>query len=332
MTQPNAPETSFMNPEQPWETREFPTAQADALEDRLRQAVAPTPNLDSARQGKPIVRMVVDEKPKIEVEPPPVTPMETEDSFSLDLPSRFAYYDFKDLYCKPLKLPQLAKIAKAHETRDLQVQVEAISSLLSTQNGRTNIAFDLTMADYVATLYWLRMVSYPKQQIRHVSQCMNEAHLAEVKAGTKPPESLRIETVVFKADLKTRYLDSIPDPSEYSMEVDGVTIPFGPETLRDTLQFMSHPEWQDEEFQFKSRIAAVIKLEKATGKVWTWDQKIKFVDTYVTPYDASKAMDFADMMDDYGIIETIQTHCKGCGSKGVSQLSADPLMFLQPKF
>ncbi len=313
------------------QTFAFPDNAADAIESRLRDVV--TPNIDRARREKPVIRRVDDEdRPVLKVTPPTVTPMDSADAFSLDLPSRFAYYDFKDLYARPLKVPHIAKIAKAHETRDLQMQVEAISSVLSTPGGHKNLAMQLTMADYVSVLYWLRMSSYPKAQIRHTSSCTNEKHLSDVAAGLKKQETLRIETVVLKSDMKTKYLDNIPDPEEYSVTVDGVLIPFGPETLGDTIEFLSHSDWADEEFQYKSRIAAVLKLDKATGRKWSWDQRIQFVDEYMTPYDAVKALEFADMMDDYGVIESVKTHCKGCGSEGVSTLSADPLMFLQPKF
>ncbi len=311
---------------------EFPTEQQDAMEAALRSHIDPQP-LDRARRAKPIVRMVDDEgRPTIKTEQPLVTPMATADSFSVDLPSRFAYYPFKDLYAKPLRVPHLAKMAKAHETGDLQMQVEAISTVLSTPDNHKNIAFQLTMADYTAVLYWLRMTSFNKQQIRHTSTCTNEQHIADVNANLKPLDSLKIETVVLKSDLKTKYLDFVPDSAEYSIELDGVTIPFGPEALGDTIAFLSHPKWTDEEFQYKSRIAAIIKLEQATNKVWTWDQRIQFVDEYLTTDQAVKALEFADLMDDYGVIETVETFCKGCGSKGVSRLTCDPLTFLQPKF
>ncbi len=331
---PNTDHTFVLAPEQMTDNTQtfaFPEHAADAIEARLRGVV--TPNIDRARREKPLVRMVDEnDRPMIKVEAPTVTPKTSADQYSLDLPSRFSYYDFKDVYGTPLRVPHIAKIAKAHETRDLQMQVEAVSSVLSTPGGDKNIAMQLTMADYVSVLYWLRMVSYPKQQMRHYSRCDNEQHLADVEAGRKTQESLKIETVVLASDMKTKYLDNIPDPEEYSVTVDGILIPFGPETLGDTIEFLSHAHWADEEFQYKSRIAAVLKLEKATGRKWTWDQRIQFVDEFMTPYDAVKALEFADIMDDYGVIETIETQCKGCGSKGVSQLSADPLMFLQPRF
>lgn len=305
---------------------------ADAVDDALRK-LTDEPSFMARMGVKPTVRLVdEEERPRVVVSPQPATPVTSAEAISLDLPSRFFYYDFKDLYVKPMRTPQLAKLSKAHETGELQTQVEAISSLLSTPSGLTNIAMQLTMADYTAVLYWLRMSSFPKPQMRVTSTCKNEKHVQEVLAGKKDKASLEIQTIVHKTDLRTKYLEQAPDPNHYCKVIDGITIPFGPETLADTIQFLQHDLWTDEEFQFKSRIAAVLKLEKATGKVWTWDQKVQFVDEYMSIEDVLKAQEFADMMDDYGMIETVETKCAGCGSKGITEISCDPVSFLSPKF
>jgi hypothetical protein len=95
---------------------------------------------------------------------------------------------------------------------------------------------------------------------------------------------------------------------------------------------LNHDSWTDEEFQFKSRLASVIKLEQATGKPWTWDQRIRFVDEYLTPDNMLKIQEFQSLLDDYGVVETVETRCRGCGSKGVTTISCDPLSFLSPQF
>ena len=306
--------------------------EADNTDTAIRNAIesAAIEKVRAAR-NKPVVRIVNDE-PVVEVKQPPVTPTTHPESVSIDLPSRFHYYTFKDLYVRPIRLTQMAKLSKAHETGNLQTQVEAISSLLSTPSGETNLAMKLTMADYTAVLYWLRMSSFSKPQMRVRSVCSNEQHRKDVAEGKLEETSLNIETVVFKTDMRTAYLDEAPDPETYSIEVDGIRIPFGPETLGDTIQFLAHPDWTDEEVQYKSRIAAVVRLEEATGKPWTWAQRIQFVDEFMTPDMAIKALRFAEMMDDYGVVETVKTTCKGCGSVGVTTISIDPLTFLSPQF
>ena len=239
---------------------------------------------------------------------------------------------------RPLRIPQLAKIAKAHETGSLQIQAEAISSVLSTSSGdNTNLAFKLTMADYQAVLYHLRLSSFSKPQMRIKSHCNAAQHIADVQAGLKTKESLVIETIFTKSDLQMKYLEQVPDPEIYRLvfdEDDGTQsiVQLVPETLMDTVEFLDHPEWADEEFGYKSKIAAVLGLEKATGNHWTWDQRIKFVDEKLTPDQAILAMEFADMLDGYGVVETVETKCMGCGSKGVAHVTCDPLSFLSPKF
>lgn len=326
-----APQAQSNHPSEPAPHFTFPESAQDSIDAALRQHVEdPFP---SARRARPIVRMVEDDKPKIKTEMPTVTPIAEASGVSIDLPSKFHYYDFKDLYVRPMRVPQLAKISKAHETGDLQKQVEAISSLLSTSSGdSTNLAFRLTMADYMAVLYYLRMTSFSKPQMRVTSFCDKEDHEDKVKKGDLAKDTLKIETVVFKSDLRTIYLDNAPDPDYYSITVDGIKIPFGPETLADTIQFLDHKDWTDEEFQYKSRIAAVLKLDQATGRVWSWDQRIQFVDEYMDPESAVKAVEFGSLMDDYGIVETVETKCKGCGSKGVTTITCDPLSFLSPQF
>lgn len=319
-------------PHQPTSGFEFPDNAQDAIEQALRSEIDDAP-FPSARKPKPTVRIVEDDKPKVVVQAPSVTPMASAEAISIDLPSRFFYYDFKDLYVKPLRVPQMAKISKAHETGDLQTQVEAISSLLSTSTGdSTNLAMRLTMADYQAVLYWLRMNSFSKAQMRVTSTCTDKKHNEDVVAGKKPASSLEIQTVVLKSQLQTRYLEAAPDPEYYSITVDDIPIPFVPETLSDTIQFLAHPKWKDEEFQYKSRIAAVLGLDKATGREWNWDQRIQFVDEFMTPDMVVKAIEFADLMDGYGVVEAVETVCKGCGSKGVTTLTCDPISFLSPKF
>lgn len=309
----------------------FPESAQDAIDTALRKHVDEP--FQTARRAKPVVRIVEDEKPKIKTEMPTVTPKSEASGVSIDLPSKFHYYDFKDLYVRPMRVPQLAKISAAHDTGDLQKQVEAISSLLSTSSGdSTDLAFKLTMADYMAVLYYLRMTSFSKPQMRVTSFCDNEKHHAMIQEGKLDKDSLKIETVVMKTDLRTIYLDTAPDPDHYSLTVDGIKIPFGPETLADTIQFLNHKNWTEEEFQYKSRIAAVLKLDQATGRVWSWDQRVQFVDEYMGPEDAVKAIEFGAMMDDYGVVETVATTCKGCGSKGVTTITCDPLSFLSPQF
>jgi len=314
----------------------FPQDARDQIDQRLRESLGQQQPIRSVRPDKqpPLVRpsAVEDEPtPMLSVTPSPTTSVASPDAVSIDLPFRFHYYQFKDLYVKPMRTPQLAKMSKGHETSSLQTQAEAVSSLLFSPTGHEHLALSLTMADYQAVLYWLRLNSFSKPQMRVNSKCNNPAHIAQVKAGTKTLESLNIQTVVTESSLKTNYLDKVPDPEVYCLHIDGVTVNFRPETLRDTIQFLDHPEWADEEFQYKSRIAAVLGLDEATGRVWTWDQRIQFVDT-LTPDQSLLALEFADLIDGVGVVESATAKCQGCGSTEIITITCDPLSFLSPKF
>jgi hypothetical protein len=308
--------------------------QPQSIEELLSQHAAdPAPITPRPMSKPPIVRMGgAAEAPTVPVTQAPPTPMETADGISIDLPSRFHFYTFKDLYVKPLRTPQLAKFAKAHETGNLQTQVEAVSTLLSVPSGEANLAFRLTAADYAAVLYWLRLSSFPKPTMRVTSICENEKHHEAVRKGEKTQESLEIQTVVTRATMRTQYLETVPDPEYFHIMCDGIRIPLGPETMADTIDFLNHPMWADEEFGYKSKMVAVIKLDEATGHKWSWDQRIEFFDKYVELSDVVKINEFIELVDDYGVIETTETRCKGCGSKGITKISCDPLSFLSPQF
>jgi len=334
-----------VTPPTPTEGFSFPESAHDAIDRKLREAVdEPLRSVRPNRQPRVTPSLVEDDadapyptqpsqQPTVATVNPPTTPKTEPEGISIELPFKFHYYTFKDLYVKPMRVPQLAKMSKAHTTGSLQTQAEAISSLLSTSNSDDkDIAFKLTMADYTAVLYYLRLTSFSKPQMRITSTCDNPAHVQAVMAGEKPKNSLTVVTQFTKTDLKVNFLEQAPDPAYYNVVVDGVTIYFRPETLADTIQFLDHKDWADEAFQYKSRIAAVLGLEEATGKPWTWDQRIRFVDEVLTPDQALLAIEFADMLDTYGIVESVKTKCTGCGSEGVTQVTCDPLSFLSPKF
>ena len=334
----------------------FPEDKRDAFERNLRStAGAELPkSVRPERQRKPALVLTgssadptrppqgasvpAPELPRsVKVDLPQAIPMVSPDAISLDLPSRFYYYDFKDLYITPLRVTHLAKLAKAVELGSLQVQVEAISSVLTTTTGEKNIAFKLTAADYNAVLYWLRLTSFSKPTMGITSICKNPEHQAKVKAGVLPRESLQVHTSYTKSDLVYDYLDEAPNPERYSITIpdspENLTIALSPETMADTIAFLDHPDWVDAEFQYKSKIAATLgNLSKATGKSLTWDQRVQVVDTLLTTDQAVLCAEFAERMDAYGVRETVNAICKECGSADAVRVSVDPLSFSSPSF
>ncbi len=334
---------------QPSHTFSFPEDKRDAIERNLRATTEPKvlTSVRPERQKKPVVSLnSSSENPgqpaptpaaMIQVDLQPATPMTSPDAISIELPSRFHYYSFKDLYVKPLRVTHLAKLSKAVEQGSLQIQVEAISSVLETTSGEKDLAFKLTSADYNAVLYWLRLSSFSKPSMRVTSVCRNPEHHKMVKAGVKTVESLQVQTSFNKSDLKYDFLTEAPNPEIYKLtlkdEPEDLTFSLTPETMADTIAFLDHPDWANEEFQYKSKIASTLgNLGKITGKTMTWDQRIQIVDEMLDLDQATLCMEFVATMDLYGVRESVDIQCKECGWKGVERIACDPQTFLTPSF
>jgi hypothetical protein len=267
------------------------------------------------------------------------TPVSTADYVSLDLPSKFAYYPFKDLYIKPFRTPHLAKLAKADARNSLQLLAELVSSVLMTPSGDTNIAFKLSITDLNAVMYWLRMNSFAKHTISVKSECEGHEHREAVQKGTMDKESLIITTMFQETDINVRYLESMPDPEEYKIilrddKIGERVVRMRPETVADSIQFLDHPDFMDEELQYKTKILSVLDLPSAFPEInWTLDQKLAFYDEGILSMeDVMLAQKFGDLMDSIGIQEIVKTKCGKCGASGTALLSFDAASFLSPNF
>jgi hypothetical protein len=314
---------------QPTQGFEFPADKRDAVEALLKPGAQP--RLQSVRPERQVKMERVETVPVITPHP---TPIAEPEGISIDLPSRFHYYGFKDLYVKPFKAFHLAKLSKGNETGSLQIIAEACSSVLSTSTGETNVAFDLTMADFNYVLYWLRMNSFSKPQIRFSSECQDPAHLADVEAGKKDKESLIIHTTCTESDITINYLDSAPNPQTYSIMFEDQNLVLSPETLGDSIDFLDSPNWQDEEYQYIARIAAVLPkklvIDNNLVKLRLAD-RIKIAKE-LTADQAQLAFEFAELVDAYGVVEIVTTKCIGCGASGQVKIAVDAPSFLSPQF
>lgn len=317
-----------MNNTTPTPGFEFPSDARDVIEKQLRQSFQERQPLRSVRPDRqPQVVTPVEVTPTVPVKQANTTPIAEPEGISIDLPSRFFYYSFKDLYVRPFKLSHLAKVAKAHETSSMQTLAEVVSAVLSTPNGDTNIAFQLTMADFNAVLHWLRLNSFNKKQMRMTHQCANPNHIAQVEAGVKTPESLKVTTIYHSSDLKLNHLDNAPDPAVYQLNLPGYDTPVAlrPETVTDVVQFLDSPNWDDPEFQYKARVASVIGLPMPL------EDRILMLED-LDPDQALLALEFADLVDEYGVEEFVSTKCMGCGASAAVKIAVDALTFLSPEF
>jgi hypothetical protein len=295
---------------------EFPKAMADAVDARLTSAFGdhaqPQP-LQSVRPERRVIQTdnttpkTANTVPNVQ---PAATPTEEAESVSIDLPSRFAFYNFKDLYIRPFRVLHLAKVAKANATGSLQMIAEVVSSVLSTPSGEKNLAFKLTMADFTAVLYWLRFNSFTKKTMQVEFECNNPTHRTKVASGELPASSL-----------------DVPDPAHFRIHNGHEYIGLKPETIQDVIEFMDSPQWQDEEFQYLAKLGALLDIPHMSLA-----QRIDYVSNNLTPDDTVLVQEFAALADAYGVTEHVQLRCPECAASQSVQISVDASRFLSPKF
>jgi hypothetical protein len=351
---------------------EFPTSIADTIDQKLRQGINPDkPRIESVRpeRRKPVVpEMAVSAQTPpqaqqvvaraavvvasgaqpfmVENPSPPVTPISTADYTSIDLPSKFAYYPFKDLYIKPFRIPHLAKLAKADDVDSMQLVCEVVSSVLMTPAGHKNIGFGLAVHDFNAIMYWLRANSFEKSTMRVASSCPNPAHHHLVAEGKLPKESLNVESVHDTSTLVTNYLQEIPDPEVYHVMVtlaDGDTrrVDLKPETMLHAIEFLDDPRFIDEAFQYTARIASHLDLDTAFPVTsekegdptrWTLAGKMQVVEEYLTTDQAMLILQYSELVDQFGVDEMVEAKCKECGHVEQIKLTIDARTFSAPRF
>jgi hypothetical protein len=335
----------------PTEVKEFPIDTRDAIDQRLRSALntQDRPKVQSVRperQVPPIVRTNPEaySQPQQATQPsqpsqpantvpnvsPLPTPMVSEDYVSLDLPSRFAYYPFKDLYVRPFSVKHLSKLARAQQESSLQMLAEVVSSVLTTPAGHTNAAFYLSTADFNAVLYWLRLNSFSKKQMRYNWICQHDEHRVKVEKKLLSPESLRNTLIYKETDIEVVYLDNKPNEEAFTLRFTNGREPIKlvPENIMTTIEFMDDPQkrWDDPEFQFSAKLASHLDLPVSLS------ERIAFVENYLETDHVPTIQEFAKLMNEYGIKETVESKCMECGVSQQVPLTVDTSCFLSPEF
>lgn len=275
---------------------------------------------------------------------------------SLALPSRFAFYGFKDLYVMPFRAKHMAKLQRAHREQSLLPMVEAVSSVLSTTTeGYNAVGFDLSLADFYFVLYWLRMNSFTKSNYTHRTQCENPAHLKRVEDGYRleeyqqqvaagemtqeeyttiagavlPESSLDIAEIIRNSDVKVTELETVPDPEVYHFS-DTSKMFFRPPTMRDVIEFQDAPEMAKKEtrteFAYLAQMASHIQHREFMLDLAT---RVKIVEE-ASADQVILLQDFEKAVSNYGVDEHVVVTCKGCGASRKSKLILDAFSFLSP--
>lgn len=238
-------------------------------------------------------------------EPLAVTPNSIEEAVSFALPSNFLFYDFKDLYIQPFKGRHFSKLHRAREEESILHVVEAVSTVIQTPSapGMPGLAFYLTLPDFFACLYWLRMHSFMKHGFIHKTMCRSAEHQAKVNSGELAADTLRHAETVGKASLNTRQLTQIPDPEKFQLERQDLYL--APASMRDILDITGN----DNIDRFAARVAASFRV---VGQDVSLFDRMKIVDE-LSADDVYTIQDYENVANDYGVEETIRWKCKTCG-------------------
>lgn len=261
------------------------------------------------------------------------TPVADLEGASLALPSKFAYYKFKDLYARPFKAKHLSKLSRAHAEGSLLQLVEVVSSVLSTSTSDAGpLGFELTLPDFYFVLYWLKQNSYTKSNFIHRTTCTNPEHHQKVTEGKLPPESLQIGEIIRKGQLTVTNLDNLPDPDYFKFN-DDVPFYLTPATMRTAIEFAESPRMTNadhEEFEYLAQLGSFVQhknyLESPQG-YWTLEQRAQSMEE-ADGDEVVLIKEFEKALEGYGVDEKITVTCKGCGASRVTKVSLDAHSFL----
>jgi hypothetical protein len=249
------------------------------------------------------------------------------EAVSIDLPSKFAFYSFKDLYVKPFKGIHLAKLSRAHEERSILPVLEAVSSVLSTSANVSSegLAFKLTLPDFYFVMYWLRINSFTKSIYTHTTQCNDEKHLLAVSKGTLSKESLRISEQIHKTRLEVTNLTEMPNPELFQLENPDIYLT--PCTMLETVELSENDNARDPEFLYLAELACYVKV---INKDLTLVERIEIIKD-MSPDDLNLVKDYGKAISEYGVNEKINVKCKSCGVAKDTKLVLSPENFLSAK-
>lgn len=334
----------------PEEFQAFPTTKTQQVESRQREREPyQSPHLAKPRMSAanmtvntPIPSAAPVEPPNLAniqvVNPGFTNPVSDPEGISVELPSRFAFYGFKDLYVKTLKGLHLAKLSRAKEEQSTLHLVEAVSSVLSTSTGERNIGFQLTVPDFYFVLYWLRLNSFTKSVFIHESVCADEGHLESIATGELLPGTLRQGEIINKSSLTTVLLDEIPNPANYPLDYPDINLVQC--TMQDAIEMTEDADFHLEEYRFAAQVAVYLSGSVAvdpqnakmmalhpTGvRPLTLRERIKIVED-MSADDIQTVKAYETASGSYGTEEKIRVTCKACGVSKIDTIHLDAHSF-----
>ena len=137
----------------------------------------------------------------------------------LDLPSQYYFYPRDDIHVRPYTFMEAIKLHYARSAEDTRTVYEVVAQALSEPEDFGM----LTEGDFMFSLYWHRLNSYPKSPAVVTVFCNQDEHNEKVIDGLLPPESLKIEQVIHQSDLEMISLDGLEGISEFVLKVQAET-------------------------------------------------------------------------------------------------------------
>lgn len=251
-------------------------------------------------------------------------------AISIDLPSRFKFYSFKDLYIKPMRNFHRAKLAAAYQQQSLRPVAEVIDSLLATSSGQTGLVYLLTVEDFTYLMYWIRLHFFTASPITLRAQCKDEKHLRDVKDGKKTKKSLQIVQVINNLVPEAVFLEEDFEPhlEQFMPSFDGVeNVPEGayvsPATYGDIIELTEDDHFLSEEIdpqtgeKVKMPNTAYVYLANAAAFLrvpgMSFRDRVMLVGN-MDDADYNKLMSVAKAIPTYGVNEVVKIRCKECGA------------------
>lgn len=302
-------------------------AQAFSFNDEEPEAPAASPRI-TPLHTEPIRQPVQQPRVAPQIQPSPRSAGEKSPVMtSVELPSQFFFYPFKEIAVGNVRIAHQAKFARAAAEESTQITCEAVSSLLSDDIS----ALDLTIPDFFWILYWLRLNNYSKNKMTYKAVCSNRDHLTKVENGELPAESLVTTDIVNKTDLKETQLDieklqAFLDTADVSELTEGGYVLSAP-TMRDTIELEDKWLGKDgfSENEYLADLASCIRPEN--GERVSLEDRMAFIGN-LSPDSNDMLAGFRDLVQSYGVEEKISTKCKGCGAVVETEVSITAYDFL----
>lgn len=257
---------------------------------------------------------------------------------SVDLPSNFAPYAFKDFYIGRIYGKHLSKFAQAAAEESYAPVIEALASFSYSNSSTGCFTYDsrgqqhevppaylLTMQDFMFVLYYLRLHNFTRSKFVHRAQCLDPNHNAAVQADKLKPESLLIETFVEKTNLRVTKLESIPDPANYVLQQQGIYLK--PPQMIDVLEVIDSKDIPAD----KSMLLNMAPyIQRDDGQLLSIAERISLLEELDLEDVETIRAYIAACDESYGVDETINITCKECGTSRKDRLSLDVHSFLSP--